>query len=84
MGAAAADLDRLALARPHDRAHALDDHQHADDAEQDHVGEADGDVELAEPAQHREQPHAAERADDAADEQHRGERRIERAAAPVG
>ncbi len=51
MAARPAQLDRLALLRADDGAHALDHHQGADDAEQDHVGDADGDVELAEAAQ---------------------------------
>ena len=49
--------------------------------EQQHVGQADGEVELAERAQQGEQPDADGRADDAAGQQHQGEREIERACA---
>ena len=60
------------------------DHQAADDAEQRHVGEADREIELAERAQHGEQPDAGRGADNAAGQQHQREREIERAPPPVG
>ena len=72
-----AQLDRLALPHPDDRAHALSHHQRADDAEQEHIGDANGDVELAERAQGREQPNPERGADEAAGKQHEGEREID-------
>jgi hypothetical protein len=83
VAAGPAQFDRLALPRAHDGAHALDHHQAADDTEQQHVGEADRDIELAERAQHREQPHARGGAGDAASEQQAGERHVDRAPPPV-
>jgi hypothetical protein len=47
------------------------------------VGERDRQVELAEPAQNGEQPDARGGADQAADQQHQGERHVERAPPPV-
>ena len=44
------------------------------------VGQADGEIELAERAQHREQPNADRGAEDAAGEQHQAEREVDRAA----
>ena len=84
VAAGMAQLHRLALVGPQDRPHALDHHHAADRAEQKHVGNADGDVELADRAQQREQPHPRHGADDAAGQQHQGEREVERAAAPIG
>ena len=66
-----------------DRAHALADHQAADGAEQHHVGQADGEIELAERAQQGEQPDADRGAEDAAGQQHEAERQIERAPPPI-
>ena len=60
---------------------ALGDHQHADDAEQRDIGEADDQIELAELAQQRKQPDAESRADGAADQQHGAEREVDRARA---
>ena len=45
--------------RAHDRPHAFDDHQGADDAEQQQVGDPDGEVELVQRAQQGEQPDPA-------------------------
>src|SRR5262249_22072777 len=53
-------------------------------AEEEQVGSADGDAELADRAQQREQPHTRYGAEDAAGQQHQGEREVERTAAPIG
>ena len=81
--AAAPRRRRLALLLAHDGAHALADHQAADGGEQQHVGKADGEVELAERAQHREQPDADRGAEDAAGQQHQAERQIDGAPPPI-
>jgi hypothetical protein len=79
----AADFGRASLACAQDRPHAFHDHHAADDAEQRQVRDRDRQIELAQPAQQREQPDAGGGADQAADQQHSGKRRIERAPAPV-
>jgi hypothetical protein len=58
-------LAPLALLLAQDRAHALVDHQAADGREQQHVGYANREIELAERAQQGEQPDADRRAEDA-------------------
>ncbi len=67
-----------------DGARALADQQHADDAQQRDVGQADHEIELIERAQPREQRDTADGADDAAGEQHQRQRDIERVAPPIG
>src|SRR5262249_43069429 len=73
VGARPPQLHRLPPAGTNDGAHALDHHQGADDAEQEHGGYADGEVEWADAAQQREQPDAGDGAYEAAGEQHEGE-----------
>jgi hypothetical protein len=60
------------------------DHEGAHGAEQDQVGEADGEVELAERAQDREQPDPRAGADEPTGKQHQRQCRIERAPPPIG
>ena len=64
-GVAAGTAQRHALsaALAQDRAHAFRHHQPADRTEQDHVGQTDGDVELTDTPQKREQPDAGNCAD---------------------
>ena len=83
VAARTAQVHRFSMAHAHDGAHAFCNHQRADDAQQEHVGHPDGDVELSDRAQEREQPDAEGRADDAACEQHADQRHIDGAAAPV-
>src|SRR5262249_50377485 len=77
-----AQLDRLALPRPYDGAHALGYHECTDNPEENDVGKTDSDIELADCAQHREKPDAKGGAYYAAREQHEGEREIDRPAPP--
>jgi hypothetical protein len=73
----------LALLLAQDGAHAFVDHQAADGRKQQHVGKADGEIELAERAQRGEQPDTDRRAEDAACQQHETERQIDGAPAPI-
>ena len=75
---------RLSLLLPQNRTDAFTDHQAADRREQHHVGDADGQIELAERAQQREQPDADGGAGKASDQEHRGKRNIQRALSPIG
>src|SRR5215467_2468064 len=83
MATGPAQLDRLALPRADDGAHALGHHQCADNSKESHVGNTDRDIELADCAQCREKPDAKGGADYAASEQHEGECKIDRSASPI-
>ena len=76
-------FDWFALPRPQNCAHALGNHQRAHDAEEEHVGNTDGDIELADRAQRREQPDTEGSADNSACEQHGGQGEIDRSAPPI-
>ncbi len=83
VAAGPAQLDRLALPRANNGAHALGHHQCTDHAEEKDVGNAYRDVELADRTQRGEQPDAESRADYAPRKQHEREREIDRPALPV-
>src|SRR5262249_20385375 len=84
MAAAAPDFRRPAMPGADDRPGALDDRQRAHRPEPNEVREADGEVELPDRAEQREQPDAGGGSENAPREQHQRERGIKPAPAPVG
>src|SRR5258707_1344207 len=83
MTAGPTQLDRLALPHPDDGAHTLGHHECTDNPEQNHVGNTDGDIELADCAKRGEKPDTKGGAHYAAREQHEGEGEIDRPAEPT-
>ena len=83
VAAGPAQLDRLALPLADDRARAFDHEHRADPAQQQDVGQADGDVELSQPAQQGEQRDAGNGPEHAAHQQHHRERQVDRVPPPI-
>src|SRR5215510_5749 len=83
MATGPAQLDRLALPRADDGAHALGYHQCADNPEKNDIRNTDSDIELADCTQRCEKPDAKGGADYAAREQHEGECEIDRSTPPI-